>query len=182
MKKLFFPILCATTVATMSVCLHGCTKKSASTQSIAQDFSPQTESEWIGVNPRFAFAFDYLRKVDLSSMEPGIYPIDSLDVYLMLSDGELRNVQNAPLEVHDRYYDLQIPVSAPESYGYRDRKECMQPKAPMDAEKDIQFFSDPVAAIIEVKPMQFIVFSPDDAHAPMIGSGSIRKAVVKIRK
>ena len=156
-------------------------QKASSTRPIAQTFSQEAEAGWVEVNPRFATAFDYLRRTDLASLEPGTYPIDGRDVYISVSDSELRSAQYAPLEVHDLFYDIQIPVSDAESYGWRYRPECRQPKAPMDAEKDIQFFSDPIAEIIEARPTQFIVFTPDDAHAPMIGMGTIRKAVVKIR-
>lgn len=182
MKKVLLSILLATVLVATLIFLHGCAKKYTKMQPIAQNFSPQTKSEWIKVNPLFATAFDYLQNTDLSSLAPGTYEIDGLDVYMVVSEVELRSKEEAPLEVHDLYYDLQIPISAPESYGYRNRKECLQPKTPMDTQKDIQFFSDSIATVIELQPMQFIVFSPDDAHAPMIGSGLIRKAVVKIKK
>ncbi len=161
--------------------LIGCSQKSTSTQPIAQDFSPQAEARWIEVNPRFASAFDYLRATDLRSLEPGTYRIDSIEVYITISDARLRSEQEALLEVHDNYYDIQIPIDGVERYGYRDRAECSQPRAEMDAEKDIQFFDDPIASVIGVQPMQFIVFAPEHAHAPMIGEGTLRKAVVKVR-
>ena len=169
-------------MAASLIFLHGCVKKHTVMQPIAQTFSPQTESAWIEVNPRFATLFDWLRNTDLSSLEPGMYEIDDREVYITVSDSQLRNKQDAPLEIHDLYYDLHIPISGVESYGFRHRKECLQPKAPIDIANDIQFFSDSIGAVIEVQPMQFIVFSPDDAHAPMIGSGTIRKAVAKILK
>jgi len=182
MKKLLSSIPSAVIMAALLILMLGCVKKYAAMQPIAQTFSVQTESKWIEVNPRFATVFDYLRSADLTSLEQGVYEIDGQDIYMTVSDSELRNKEDATLEVHDQYYDLQIPINTPESYGYRHRKECLQPNTPMDTEKDIQFFSDSMATIIEVQPMQFIVFSPDDAHAPMIGSGVVRKAVVKIRK
>lgn len=182
MKKVQTSIFFAAILAASLFFLNGCIKKHTVMQPIAQTFSPQTESEWIEVNPRFAALFEYLRNVELDSLEIGMYEIDGRNVFLTVSDSELRSEEEAPLEVHDLYYDLHIPISGVESYGYRHRKECLQPKGPMDGEKDIQFFFDPIAATIEVQPMEFIVFAPDDAHAPLIGSGSIRKIVAKILK
>ena len=183
MKKVLSSIFLTTMMSLILIFLIGCAKKATIAQPIVQQlFSSQDKSVWIEINPRFAAAFNYLDSVDLSSLEPGTYQIDSLSVYLIISDGELRSEQDAFLEVHDCYYDLHIPISASENYGYRARNECLQPRAPMDTKKDILFYSDPIATIIKVQPMQFIVFSPDHAHGPMIGSGSIRKAVLKIRK
>ena len=54
--------------------------------------------------------------------------------------------------------------------------------SPFDAEEDIRFFADRPQLFVGIRPGQFGVFGPEDAHAPMIGRGRIKKAVVKVMK
>jgi YhcH/YjgK/YiaL family protein len=49
-----------------------------------------------------------------------------------------------------------------------------------DEEKDFGLFSDPPENWVTVTPGKFAIFFPEDAHAPLISDGIIRKAVIKI--
>ena len=51
----------------------------------------------------------------------------------------------------------------------------------VDAVKDIIFFDDAIPATVSAMPGEQIVFEPDTAHAPLIGNGTIRKAIFKIK-
>ena len=93
----------------------------------------------------------------------------------------LRPVEQARLEVHDRYIDVQVPLSGTESFGVRPRNECLLPDGDMDRDNDIMFYKDPIETIINVKAGEVVVFPPDTAHAPLIGEGGIHKAVFKVR-
>jgi beta-galactosidase beta subunit len=50
----------------------------------------------------------------------------------------------------------------------------------MDSVKDILFFDDAIEETVTVEAGEMIVFKPDTAHAPLIGSGPIRKAIFKV--
>lgn len=43
------------------------------------------------------------------------------------------------------------------------------------------FFDDPVTETVHVKAGDSITFAPDTAHAPLIGTGRIKKAIFKIK-
>ena len=51
-------------------------------------------------------------------------------------------------------------------------------KRPADA---IRFYDDVPQTYYEVTPGQFTLLFPEDAHAPMVGEGTIRKVIVKVR-
>ncbi|MDE2118816.1 MAG: YhcH/YjgK/YiaL family protein, partial [Betaproteobacteria bacterium] len=46
--------------------------------------------------------------------------------------------------------------------------------------KDIRFFHDAPASWIAVPPGTFCIFFPEDAHAPLVATGNIRKAIFKV--
>jgi len=47
-------------------------------------------------------------------------------------------------------------------------------------EKDIRFFHDAAASWISTPPGAFCIFFPEDAHAPLVSNGNIRKAIFKV--
>ena len=49
-----------------------------------------------------------------------------------------------------------------------------------NAEKDVTFYSDEMDTYFELNSGQFVIFYPEDVHAPMIGKGPIKKLVVKV--
>jgi beta-galactosidase beta subunit len=49
-----------------------------------------------------------------------------------------------------------------------------------DADKDIMFFKDPPDNWTPVPAGSFVIFFPQDAHAPLVSSGELHKAVLKI--
>ncbi len=132
------------------------------------------------MNSRFAKVFDYMVTHRLDAMAVGRYEVDGGNVYLNISEGDLRTPDKANLEVHNKYIDVQIPLTLPETFGYIARKDCAQPRAEFNVAKDVQLFSDHVSVLITVQPGQYIVFFPSDAHSPMRGEGRIKKATFKV--
>jgi YhcH/YjgK/YiaL family protein len=133
------------------------------------------------MNDGFEKAFRFLRSHDLQKLETGRYEIDGSNVYAMVSENELKDIEIAKLEVHDSYIDIHIPVSASETYGWKDRTLCNTGEGKYDDEKDIAFFDDEPEAFCVVNPFQIIIFFPSDAHAPLIGNGKLKKTVIKVK-
>ncbi len=88
--------------------------------------------------------------------------------------------ENALLEAHNRYIDIQVCLEGNETMGWRSRSDCQSPKSSFDTEKDIIFFDDKPLTYFEVPAGSFAIFFPEDCHAPMIGEGLIKKIVFKI--
>lgn len=111
------------------------------------------------------------------------YLIEGAEIFMKVTEGELKREAEASLEVHDKYIDVQVLIAGEvETMGWRERRECRVPRGPFDAEEDIRFFADRPQLFVGIRPGQFVVFGPEDAHAPMIGRGRIKKAVVKVMK
>lgn len=138
--------------------------------------------ELAAYNPLFAKLFDYLRTHQLDTMQAGRYEIDGDRLFLMLNINELKAREDAPLEVHDRYYDLQIALRIDETFGLSDRSDCRLPRGVMDPEADILFFDDQPERYVTLHPGEAILLAPETAHAPLIGEGEQFKAVFKIKR
>lgn len=146
----------------------------------AMDFTQENRDILVAQNPLFSEVFGYIEKNDIASMEPGRYDISGDDAYLLILDVEQRNMDEAELEVHNEYTDMQIAISRGFLSGVKDRNRCTDYKGPM--KNDIMFYRDSFNDVVYVDKGKFIVFTPDIAHAPDIGEpGPLRKAVVKVR-
>ncbi|MFI3264449.1 MAG: YhcH/YjgK/YiaL family protein [Rikenellaceae bacterium] len=137
---------------------------------------------YYSVSPRLAKAFEYIQSTDLESLEEGRYTIDGDDIFVNIVERDLKKAEDAKLEVHNNYIDIQIVVSGDdEGFGYLERCKLQEPAAEFNTVKDIQFFNDVPQTIYYIRPGQFTLVMPEDAHAPLIGSGRVKKAVVKVR-
>lgn len=126
-------------------------------------------------------ALAFIAQNDLMSMAPGRYILDGDNLFVNIVDDKLKDEKDARLEVHNRYIDVQVPLSGSESFGVKPRAMAEGPEGEFDTAKDILFFSDKDWQTITVGAGQAITFDPDTAHAPLIGSGAIRKAIFKVK-
>ena len=134
----------------------------------------------LALNPLFKQAFEFIQKNDLSKMELGktILDGDKLFISVMEIDGKLPEA--AKMESHVKYIDIQVVISGVETMGWTAIEHCTEAIEPYNAEKDLQFFADKPSTLITVHPGEFAIFFPEDGHAPGIGNGLIKKAVVKV--
>ena len=86
------------------------------------------------LNGRFAKALAYLRGVDLKALPEGKYEIDAEEVYMMISERDLKKKADAAMEAHDRYIDIQVVVDGHEGFGWKYRNECTSPRGEMNPE------------------------------------------------
>jgi YhcH/YjgK/YiaL family protein len=137
--------------------------------------------KYVALNPLFADVVEFLNGHDLQILEPGKYPIKDKDLFLNLQVAKQRTKETAFLETHVEMIDIQIPISADETFGYTPL--CDLPSFEYNAEKDITKYGDTKAqTYVTVKPGQFAIFFPQDGHAPCITSESeIKKAIFKIK-
>lgn len=138
-------------------------------------------ARYFGIHPRLELAFAALREFDLMHLEPGRYEIDGDLIFLNLADTSLKQPEEARLEVHNAYLDVQLLLRGEESFGWSPRAVLHQPCEPFDTERDIQFFEDQPQLYYRLLPGQFTILLPEDAHAPLVGEGSVRKAILKVK-
>ena len=133
------------------------------------------------LHPLFKEVFDYLKSVDFSKAEVGKTELRGKDLFVMVSDSDMKAEADAKVEAHNKYIDIQLPIDKPETYGWKARAELKEEQESFNEEKDIQFFYDKGTTLVTAVPGDFAVFFPQDGQAPCIGEGKIRKVVVKIK-
>ena len=144
-------------------------------------FSNISQSDrYAALHPLFPRAFEYIRDTDLLVLAPGRYPIIDKQLFVIVENVAGRTREAAKLECHRRYIDIQLVLEGVDEMGWKALADCTQPVNDYSEEKDIQFFHDAPASWIPTPPNAFCIFFPEDAHAPMVSSGNIRKAIFKI--
>ena len=142
----------------------------------------QNRECYYSLSPRLCTAFEWLDKTDVASLEVGRHAIDGDDIFVNVSELDLRPRSAAALEIHNEYIDIQVVFGGEEEFGWSPRSAVASPRAEFDVEKDIQFFEDEPQTFYTVREGQFTILMPQDAHAPMLGEGHVRKLIFKVRK
>ena len=74
-----------------------------------------------------------------------------------------------------------MPLSGKETFGVKATTNCTNPIDEFDTERDILFYEDTPTEYITLNKGEFIIFFPDDAHAPCINTTDNHlKLIVKI--
>ena len=140
-----------------------------------------TEADrYAALHPLFARAFAFLRNTDLGALDPGMHTIQGEQLFAIVEACPGRSRAEAKLECHRRCIDIQLVLEGVDEMGWKPLGECVEPATDYDAARDIRFFSDSPSSWIATPPGAFCLFFPDDAHAPLVSTGMIRKVVVKI--
>ena len=138
---------------------------------------------YYSVHPRLEKAFGYIISTDWAKMEPGIHELDGKDIYVNVMERELKKPADAKLEIHNEYIDIQVLVCGEkEAFGWSERADVRKSLGGFDVQKDIQLFDDVPQTYYTLRPGQFTILMPEDAHAPMVGEGWVRKIIIKVRK
>ena len=132
------------------------------------------------LNSGFTRAIKFLEGTDLKSLATGRYEIDGDRIYAMVSKELGRKKEDSQLEVHERYIAIQLVLSGTDNMGWKPLKNCIKPVSGFDKDEDIGFYYDEPDIFIPVGPGYFVIFSPEDAHMPLIGEGVLHKIVVKV--
>lgn len=121
----------------------------------------------------------FIKSNDLNSLEIGKHEIKGSDLFVNVQVAKGKTKEVAVLETHKKMIDIQIPLSAEETYGYTPL--CDLPDAEYNNEKDITKYEGMADTYVTCKPGEFAIFFPQDGHAPCIaGVPEIKKAIFKV--
>ena len=137
--------------------------------------------KYASLNPLFAQAIEFLKSHDLHAMEVGKTELKGADLVVNIAQTTPKAKEQAKLETHNEFIDIQIPLSGTEVMGYTPGKDCVPVDAPYNAEKDITFFEGLAETYVAVKPGMFAIFFPQDGHAPGITPDGVKKVIVKVK-
>ncbi|HEY6915724.1 MAG TPA: YhcH/YjgK/YiaL family protein [Paludibacter sp.] len=132
------------------------------------------------VHPRFKQAFDFLRNTDLVALPLGKMELDGKNLFVNVVDAAGKTPEVAKMETHNKYIDIQVPVTAPETMGWIAGSKLKDITEAYNEDKDVSFFADKASNFIVVQPFEFAVFFPQDGHQPQIFEGTEKKLIVKV--
>lgn len=137
-------------------------------------------SRYESLNPLFKQAFDFLRTTDLANLPLGKIELDGKNLHVSVQEIDGKTPEIARMETHERYIDIQVPISGTETMGWIARDNLKQTTDGYNAEKDITFYADKTANLVRVQPAEFVIFFPEDGHQPGIAEGKLKKLIVKV--
>lgn len=140
-------------------------------------------NKYLAVHPLFKKAFDYILSADLLEIEPGKYEISGEELKASVVEKKGKTVEESleKFECHDKHIDIQICIKGTEKIGWRPREKCSDKKADYNIEKDVTFFNEKPDMFFQLTDNQFVIFFPEDVHAPMIADGVVKKMVIKVK-
>ena len=138
-------------------------------------------SRYNAIHPRIKIAFEYLNAADLGNIALGKIELEGADLVVNVVDLTAKTEEEARMETHEKYIDIQIPIGASETMGWKAKEKLKELTSSYNPEKDIAFYADKASNLIKVEPYEFIIFFPEDGHQPGIGEGIHKKIIVKIR-
>lgn len=133
------------------------------------------------LHPSFKILFDYIKNNDLLNRETGRIELDEDRLYINIIETELIAPGTEILEMHKEYLDIHIPLDTSEIIGWKQTDKCNEINTDYDAEKDYMLYNDKPTYYLTIEPDEFFIVYPEDAHAPLIGKGNIRKLIAKVK-
>ena len=134
------------------------------------------------ISPLMDKVLDFFRKTDLSTLKPGRIDLQGDDLFVNVNRQDALTRQEARIEAHKEYIDIQVPISCDEEMGFISASFMPAPSEPYSAERDVAFFPGQCDTYLNVRKGMFTVFFPGEGHAPAITKDGILKLIVKIRK
>lgn len=135
------------------------------------------------LNEKFKNGFDFLKNNNLKEMKDGRYDVAE-GVFANVQSLKTKNKTEKKWEVHKDYIDIQYVIKGEECMGYGILEDFKKVVVPYDKEKDIEFLDGEKFNYIDVNENDFVIFYPNDVHAPMLSvkeDVEIKKVIVKIK-
>ncbi|AJI96711.1 hypothetical protein BD65_956 [Yersinia ruckeri] len=127
----------------------------------------------------------YLSEIPLETLSCGRHEIDGDDIFMNVMAFEAQPGESKKAEMHHTYADVQLLIEGIEGIEYSTQTP-VEHLEPYHAEDDYQLMAAiPDKSQLCMLPGMFAVFFPGEPHKPgclLAGSGSIKKAVVKVHR
>lgn len=141
--------------------------------------SLENAAVYFDAHPLFKQALEFLQTKQELFKEPGDFSIDGEAIKYSVVNGFLKPESAAVLESHRKYIDIHYVISGVEKLGWKAVSEC-SPKGSYDEAADLIFYNEAADNWVTLNEGHFVIFCPGVAHAPMHGSGAIKKIVMKV--
>ena len=143
----------------------------------------ENKKQYYSLGEKIKKGFGFLINSDLKNLADGKYQIDGDLIFANIQTLNTKPMQEARWEAHRKYIDIQYVISGKEKMGYGVLKDFNKTVIPYDDNKDIVFLEGKNYNFVDVHEGNFVIFYPNDVHAPMLSvenSETIKKVIVKI--
>ena len=134
---------------------------------------------YYSMHPDFKDAFEFLKKLDTQNLKKGLMEIDGKRLFAIVVDDDSKGKDNAKLETHKNYIDIQYQVTGNDFIGFESVQSLTGNG--YDPDKDVEFYDGKASMWVNTTAKHFAIFFPTDVHAPMGGTGRQVKLVVKVK-
>lgn len=86
--------------------------------------------KYASLNPLFAQAIEFLKSHDLNALEVGKTELKGKELLVNVAQTKPKTKEDAKLETHRDFIDIQIPLSGTEIMGYTAEKDCVPAELP----------------------------------------------------
>jgi len=137
----------------------------------------EEQERYYPLHPDMELAFAFL--AEAPDLEAGRYELEN-GLFATVSEGDTRPLNEADLESHKNYIDLQYCISGGERMSWAHIQEL---NLKSEDEEHDNYFYDGKSTAISVRPGMFYIMFPSDGHKPACHNEfpkHYRKVVVKI--
>jgi YhcH/YjgK/YiaL family protein len=142
-------------------------------------------ANYLALPERIVRAIEYIGSTDFTFVESGQYELDGKNMISIVSRYRTKLPEQAVWESHKNYIDVQFVAGGNERFGHIPMTSSPVAKTPYSEEKDVIFY-EPGEATFAAPAGTFMIFYPDDIHAPGLAAGNppqpseVVKVVVKV--
>lgn len=137
-------------------------------------------ANYFGLHPLFEKAFEHIKEWTADSAPSGTVEIDGAHLRASVAETALKDKTAAKLETHRKYIDIHIPLSCAETFGWKSLSELSSSENGYNADDDFELWHDTPSTYFTAQTGEFVIFSPEDGHAPLVGEGDIKKIIIKV--
>ena len=134
---------------------------------------------YVSLHPGFKAAFEWLRNRAHAKLSVGRHDIAGDALYASVMSEKGRGSTAAKFETHRRYIDIQYVIEGSDVMGWTHAGSGLGSLG-YDPAKDLEFYGARPELWIPVPAGTFTIFFPEDAHAPLAGTESMVKVVMKV--
>lgn len=132
------------------------------------------------LNKHFTALISYLESNELLAASLGRITVDGDNVFINNICISGVPPESQVLEMHKKYIDVHILLEGSETIGIKSLTQIDSFSKEYDEEGDCMISEEQASYYINMIPGSIMICFPEDAHAPAIGNGVIRKAIAKV--
>ena len=143
----------------------------------------QNAKTYYSLGEKIQKGFEFIKNTDLANIPEGKYEILGDEIFANVQNIQTKSKNDKKWEVHRKYIDIQYVIKGFECMGYGNLLDFNDIIEKYDEDKDVEFLNGEKFNYVNVQEGEFVIFYPQDVHAPMLSvneTSCVKKVIVKI--